>query len=161
LRNARGRGFTFLRQSNSALHELAGHFGRDISNVSLVFLETEIQRLARRLKRARRAALQSEDLKKSRGRPSRQEAVVSIVREIIESGKYSPIKGMKTLTQLVNRKLESPVSDETVTRVLDRLYQETQDRRFQRVPKKREAAARHTPRPKRSRRLAGKTSRPE
>ncbi|HKF09586.1 MAG TPA: hypothetical protein VKB89_12845 [Xanthobacteraceae bacterium] len=87
LRNPRGRAFTFLRQSNLAYHELVGYFGHDISNVSIVFRETEIQKLARRLMRARRAVLKSEGQKKSRGRPSRQEEVVSIVREVIERGK--------------------------------------------------------------------------
>jgi hypothetical protein len=139
LRSPRGRGFDFLRPSNSAFHDLAGYFGHDLSNVSLVFLETEIQKLARRLVRARRAASKSQGQKKSRGRPSRQEAIVSMVREIIESGKFSPLQGMKAFTQLVNRrgKFAQPVSVDTVVRVLDHLYQETQDRRFQRVRKRR------------------------
>jgi hypothetical protein len=35
-------------------------------------------------------------------------------------------------------KWEKPVSDDTVARVLDHIYQQTQDRRFQRVRKRRE-----------------------
>jgi len=146
LRNPRGRGFTFLRQSSPAFRELAGYFGHDLSSVSLVFSETEVRKLARRLMRARRAKLRSEGNKKSIGRPSRQDTVASTVRKLIESAKWSPVQGMKALTQLVNRagKCEPPVSDDTVTRVVDRLYQETRDRRFQRIPRKREAAAQHT-----------------
>jgi hypothetical protein len=110
LRNPRGRGLTFLRPSNSAFHELAGYFSHDIASVSLVFSETEVQKLARRLMRARRVRLKSEGNKKSVGRPSRQERVVSIVREVIDSGKWSPMQSMKALTRLVNRKLESSVA---------------------------------------------------
>jgi hypothetical protein len=66
--------------------------------------------------------------------------IVSTVRELIENGKFSPLQRLKALTQLVNRtmKWEKPVSDDTVARVLDHIYQQTQDRRFQRVRKRRE-----------------------
>ena len=57
LRNPRVRGFTFLRPSNPAFHELAAHFGQNFSNVSVVFSESEIQKLARKLIRARRVQL--------------------------------------------------------------------------------------------------------
>jgi hypothetical protein len=65
--------------------------------------------------------------------------IISTVLEIVESGKFSPLNGVKAVTQLVNRKgkFEPPVSDDTVARVLDRLYQETNDRRFQRVRRRR------------------------
>ena len=40
---------------------------------------------------------------------------------------------LKTLTQQVNRCLDTdkPISEETVTRALDQLYEETGDRQFQ------------------------------
>jgi hypothetical protein len=71
LRSARGRGFTFLRPSNPAFHQLAGWFGPDLSNIILAFQETEIRKLARRLMRARRTAQKTEGQKKLRGRPAR------------------------------------------------------------------------------------------
>ena len=66
--------------------------------------------------------------------------IVSTVRELIENGIFSSLKGVKVLTHLVNKtgKWEKPVSDDTVARVLDHIYQQTQDRRFQRVRKRRE-----------------------
>jgi hypothetical protein len=143
LRSARGRGFTYLRQSNPAHRKLAAWFGPDLPAATLAFREKEVQKLARRLMRARRATLRSGGDKKPRGRPARQGMVVSSVQEIIESGKLTPLSGLKALTQLVNRmgKWERPVSTDTVARVLYELYQETRDRRFERVRRKRRPAA--------------------
>jgi hypothetical protein len=134
LRDARGRGFTFLRQSNPAYHQLASCFGSDLPWATLAFRETEVHKLARKLIRARRNALRT-DGRKARGRPSRQGMIISTVLELVERGKFLPLNGLKALTQLVNRsgKFEPPISEDTVARVLDRLYQETKDRRFQRV----------------------------
>jgi hypothetical protein len=138
LRDPRGRGFTYLRPSNPAFSELAAYCGGDLSNVSVVFRESEIQRLARNLMRARRASSRSQGQKR-RGRPSRQEVVLSTVQGIVEQGDFLPLNGLKALTQSVNKKgkFKPPVSDETVDRVLDGLYQQTKDRRFQRIRRKR------------------------
>jgi hypothetical protein len=137
LRSPRGRGFTLLRQSNPVYHELASCFGSDLSGIVLAFRETEVRRLAGRLVRARRTILRSNGVKKARGRPPRQQMILPTVRELIESRKWSPLNGIKALTHLLNRKEEwqPPVSEETVTRVLDRLYEETGDRAFQRIRK--------------------------
>jgi hypothetical protein len=137
LRSPRGRGFTSLRQSNPVYHELASWFGPDLSRVVLAFRESEVRRLGGKLVRARRTAFRSNDRKKARGRPSRQQMILPIVREVIESRKWSPLSSIKALTTLVNRKGEwqVSVSEETVTRVLDRLYDETRDRAFQRIRK--------------------------
>jgi hypothetical protein len=137
LRSPRGRGFTSLRQSNPAYHELAWWFGPDLSRVVLAFRETEVRRLADKLVRARRTASRSHGRKKARGRPSRQQMILATLQGLIESGKGSPLNGIKALTHLVNRKgkWQPPVSEETVTRALDWLYQETRDRRFQRIRK--------------------------
>jgi hypothetical protein len=144
LRSPRGRGFASLRQSNPAYHELASWFGPDLFGVVLAFRETEVRRLADKLVRARRTALRSNGRKKARGRPPRQQMILATVRELIESRKWSPLSGIKALTYLVNREGEwqVPVSEETVTRVLDRLYEETQDRAFQRIRKIRKGSKR-------------------
>ena len=46
---------------------------------------------------------------------------------------------LKALTDLVNRRLDrpKPFSEETITRALDQLYAETQDRRYERTRRKR------------------------
>jgi len=85
LRAPRGRGFTYLRPSNSDFPVLAAYFGRNLSNIAIVFPEPEIQKLARKLMRVRRARSRSYGQKR-RGRPSRQEVVLSTVREIVEEG---------------------------------------------------------------------------
>ena len=139
LRSPRGRGFSLLRQSNPAYHQLASCFGSDLPRATLAFRETEVHRLARKLIRARRTAVRANDAKRPRGRPSRQGMIISTVLEIVERGKFVPLNGLKALTQLLNRsgKFEPPISDDTVARVLDRLYQETKDRRFQRLRRRR------------------------
>jgi hypothetical protein len=138
LRSPRGRGFTFLRPSNPAFHELGGWFGPDISNITLAFRETEIRKLGRRLIRSRRRA--SDGVRKRRGRPSRQEAVRSVIREIIETRKWNPLMGVKALAKAANRagKWASPISEDTVARALDQLHEETQDRRYKRVHRTRQ-----------------------
>jgi hypothetical protein len=58
---------------------------------------------------------------------------------VIEHGKASLLDGLKSLTRSVNKegKFNPPVSDETVDRVLERIYEQTKDRRFQRIRRKR------------------------
>jgi hypothetical protein len=133
LRSPRGRGFTFLRPSKRAFHKLAGWVGPDLSNITLAFRETEIRKLARRLIRTRRRA--TDGVKKRRGRPSRQEAVRSVICEIIESRKWNPLMGVKALVRLANRVGDwpKPMSEDTVARALDRLHEHTQDRRYERL----------------------------
>ena len=139
LRSPRGRGFTLLRPSNPAFHDLVDWFGPNLGTAALAFREVEIRKLARRLMRTRRRTSRSHDTQERLGRPSRQSAVSTIIREIIEKKKWSPLSGLKALTQNVNRqaKLEFPVSEDTVARALDSLYEKTQDRRFERVRRNR------------------------
>ena len=135
LRSPRGRGFAFLRPSNPIYHKMESWFGRDLSGVVLAFEEKDVQKLARKLKRRRRTETAAPSGKKPRGRPSRQEMVSPIIRQLIEGKKWPPLSSMKALTQLVNRKIVDEVSEETVSRALDRLHQDTDDRRFERVRK--------------------------
>ena len=55
LRHPRGRGFTYLRPSHPEFSAFAAYFGKDLSNVTVVFPEPEIRALARKLMRSRRA----------------------------------------------------------------------------------------------------------
>jgi hypothetical protein len=143
LRSPRGRGFTSLRQSNPAYHQLASWFGPLVHTAVLTFRETEVQKLARRLMRARRIAQKADSQKNSRGRPSRMAIVKPVISDLVAKRKWNPIMGMKALTREVNRAgTWSPdVSQDTVTRTLDLLYEQTSDRRFERL--------RHRRRPRR------------
>jgi hypothetical protein len=143
LRSPRGRGFTSLRQSNPAYHQLASWFGPAVYTAAVAFRETEVQKLARKLMRARRIAQRTDGQKIPRGRPPRVPIVQAVVRDVIEQRKWDPTMGMKALTREVNRAGKWPrrASQDTVTRALDLLHEQTKDRRFQRV--------RHRRRPRR------------
>jgi len=135
LRSPCGRGFTLLRQSNPAYHELAAWFGPLLHRATLAFRVTEVQKLARRLMRARRTAQKTDSQQKPRGRPSRIVTVQPLINDLVVRRKWNPTMGMKALTRDVNRagKWPQPVSQDTVTRALDLLYEQKHDRRFERV----------------------------
>jgi hypothetical protein len=137
LRSPRGRGFTLLRPSNPAYHDLIAWFGVGIASVTLTFRETEVKKLGRRLMQSRRRGLGS-GIRQS-GRPSRQAAVCIAIRQVVGRSKWSSPLGLKALTREVNRvgKWPKPVSEDTTTRALDRLYEDTRDRRFRRVRRNR------------------------
>src|SRR5258708_3871373 len=134
LRSPRGRGFTLLRQSNPAYHELAAWFGPLLHRATLAFRVTEVQKLARRLMRARRTAQKTDSQKKTRGRPSRIATVQPMISDLVARRKWHPTMGMKALNREVNRAGKWPqLSQDTVTRALDLLYEQTHDRQFERV----------------------------
>jgi hypothetical protein len=135
LRSPRGRGFTFLRQSNPAYHQLASWFGPLLHEAVLAFRETEVQKLGRKLMRARRTAQKGDRHKGPRGRPSRMAIVKPVIRNLVAQRKWNPTMGMKALTREVNRagRWVPDVSQDTVVRTLDLLHEETRDRRFYRV----------------------------
>ena len=139
LRSPRGRGFTFLRPSNPAFHQLAGWFGPDLSNIILAFREAEIQKLARRLRRTRRRMPVSDNTKRRIGRPSRQAAVEPVIRKLVEGGEWNPLMGLKALARAVNRggNWVKSVSEDTVGRALDQIFEKTQDRRYARARRNR------------------------
>jgi len=142
LRTLRVANFNFLRPNNLNFRHVREWFDRaDLSNVALVFHETEIKRLARTLLRTRRRKEVSPPGAKPRGRPRLQQVVQTVIAEIIQQGKWQPSQSLKTLTGLVNRKRSWPklVSEDTVGRALDALFVESKDRRFDRV--RREYAA--------------------
>jgi hypothetical protein len=135
LRSPRGRGFTLLRQSNAAYHELANWFGPSFHTATVAFRLTEIQKLARRLMRARRTAQRTNGQRKGRGRPSLIATVQLVIRDVVDRRKWNATMTMKALTREVNRagKWQPPISEDTTIRALDGLYEQTDDRRFERV----------------------------
>jgi hypothetical protein len=102
LRSPRGRGFTFLRPSNPAFHELSAVFGNSFHAVTLVFRETEMQKLAGRLMRRRRTA-QRADGRNGRGRPSFIATVQRSIKDVVDRRKWNATMTMKALTREVNR----------------------------------------------------------
>jgi hypothetical protein len=137
LRSPRGSSLSFLRPGSPTFKLFADWFGYDLSNVSIVFRETEITRLARNRLRLRRRK-EAHVGRGRRGRPSRQVEIKATIRQVIEGKKWSPTQSLKALTQEVNRlgKWMDPASDETVRRALESIYEETNDRRFERLPRR-------------------------
>lgn len=137
LRSPTGRGFTLVRPSNPAFQQLADWFGRNFSKVTLIFEEAEIRKLASKLRRTRRRKSGSDG--KEKRSPFGQAAAQPIIREVVDSGKWNPLMSLKALTGLINRQVNGPksISEDTVTRALDLLHADTQDRRYERVRRKR------------------------
>ena len=134
LRSPRGGVFTFLRPGNPAHERLAAQFGPNLGLVSLMFAEREVEKLARlNLRRHRRSQAQGPTTPRA-GRPSRKVLVIQVVRKLVEEQKWKPPMPLKALARQVQRtvKWEKPASEDTVTRALDQLYEETKDRRFER-----------------------------
>jgi hypothetical protein len=131
LRSPRGRGFTSLRQSNPAYNQLASWFGELLHTAVLAFRETDVQKLARRLMRARRTAQKAGGL---RGRRSFLPEVQNVIADLVDQQKWNATMSIKALATGVNRtdKLRHKVSDSTVVRALDQLCEQTKDRRFDR-----------------------------
>jgi hypothetical protein len=71
LRNPRGGDFNFLRPSKPVHHRFVQWFGRDLdlTQVTVVFRETDVAKLVRTLLRARRCKVAARG-EKARGRPS-------------------------------------------------------------------------------------------
>jgi hypothetical protein len=133
LRSPRGGDFTFLRPENPFHTIVVSKLGSQLGLVSLVFPKNQVEAAARLVRRRRRQSASGEG-----GRPSLQDIVVPVVRKIVEEGQWNPTMPLKTLARLVERaqKWAKVPSEDTVTRVLDQIYAETKDRRFQRVRRK-------------------------
>jgi hypothetical protein len=139
LRSPRGRDFNLLRPRHRLYKQVIQWFGLDLAEITIAFREKEVAKLARSVVRARRKVNNSGGVKKKVGRPERQAEVGNVIQTVIAGKKWKPTESIKALTQVVNRqgKWPQPVSDDTVGRALDRLYEEMQDRQFQRVTRKR------------------------
>jgi hypothetical protein len=96
---------------------------------------TDVLKLTRRLMRARRTARKTDGQKKPRGRSPLIAIVQPVISDVVARRKWNPTMAMKALTREVNRAGKWPqlVSEDTVTRALDLLYEQTYDRRFERV----------------------------
>jgi len=139
LRNPRGRGFTFLKPSNPAHHELVDWFGPSFHTATLAFRDMEVQKLAGVLMRRRRGAQKANGEKSRRGRAPIIGPVQTVIRDVVGRRKWNPTMTMKALIREVNRAEKGPrlISRDTVIRALDSLYKQTGDRQFERIHHKR------------------------
>jgi hypothetical protein len=138
LRKPRCGDLNLLRPRHRLYKQITAWFGLDLMDVTIAFRELEVAKLGRSLARTRRKALKSGGTKKKVGRPARQSEVSDVIRKVITDKKWDATKSIKALALAVNRqgKWARPVSEDTVGRALDRLYQETKDRQFQRLPRR-------------------------
>ena len=121
---------TGLRPSHPLYPRYQGLFGRDIYRVELGVDERQVHRLARSTVLRLRRRPQSTS---RRGRPSLDSKVDPAIREIVLSRKWTADKTQKELARQLCRKLKESVSQTTVTRRLDAVFENTGDRRFQRI----------------------------
>jgi hypothetical protein len=128
----RGGDFTFLRPRNEHYAQVVAWFGLDLANINLAFRESDLDKLVPTIRRMRRRASSPLGSKKSAGRQKILPAIKLWIREMIEQRKWDSTQSMKALTQQVIRKSKKTVSEDTVARALDQLYEETNDRQFQR-----------------------------
>jgi hypothetical protein len=58
-----------------------------------------------------------------------------VIRKLLNEKEWNATMSLKMLAQKVNRCVDTdkPISEETVTRALDQLYEATGDRQFQRI----------------------------
>jgi hypothetical protein len=139
LRSPRGRGFTFLRPSKPESDQLVAWFGPSFHTATLAFREIEVRKLAHKLMRVRRSSQRTSEEEKRRGRSRIITAVQPVIMEVIGRRKWNPTMTIKALTREVNRagKWQRLVSQDTVTRAIDAVYEQTGDRQFERVRHKR------------------------
>jgi hypothetical protein len=135
LRKPRGGGFTFSRPGTSAHDKLVAQFGPNLGSVSLAFLKRDVEKWARSLLRKQRRRSASLVGKRRTGRPSRQALAMPVIRKLLDEKEWNATMSLKMLAQQVNRYVDTdkPISEETVTRALDQLYEETGERQFQRI----------------------------
>jgi hypothetical protein len=135
LRSPCGRGFTLLRQSNPAYHELASWFGASFHTATLAVRETEVRKLGRTLMRRRRATQTANGETKRRGRVPIISTVQTVIKDVVTRRKWNSTMGIKALVREVNHAWKTPqlVSRDTVIRALDGLHDQTGDRQFERV----------------------------
>jgi hypothetical protein len=145
--------FSFLRPRNSLYRQLVAWFGLDLASVTLAFQERELEKFCGLLRRNRRRTIRSD--KTPSGRRSLQVEVAPIILDLVATKKWTTAQSLKSLTQKVNQKLwttarssksvtqkanqklDRPLSEDTVTRCLDQLYEETGDRSLQRRRRRR------------------------
>jgi hypothetical protein len=135
LRSPRGGDFTYARPGTSAHGKLVAQFGPNLGSVSLAFSKRDVEKWARSLLRTRRRKRASVVGKRRTGRPSRQALAMPVISKLLTEKEWNVTMSLKTLAQQVNRYVDTdkPVSEETVTRALDQLYEKTRDRQFQRI----------------------------
>ncbi len=105
----------------------------------LVVADPELHRFLKRIRQSRKRHASRPLSTNPPGRPSKVNEVKAVIREIVEAEKWVAIEPLKKLTNLVNRSMGTTVSDSTISRTLDEIYEEARDQRYNR-PRKRRVA---------------------
>jgi hypothetical protein len=126
--------FTYLRPSHREWKHVTAWFGTNLSDVILAVRETELSKLAPRLRRRRRRK-QPEKAGIKAGRPSKQQSIGQAIEFIVKGKQWNTRRSIKELTQLVNRdpSVRTTLSADTVTRALDAMFETTRDRQYARI----------------------------
>jgi hypothetical protein len=128
--------FTYLRARNVAFEEVVRSFGpRPLANITLAFREADVVKLCAKLRSSRRRAARRSDSTKNVGRPALGPLLRPAIISLIDGKKWSSSESIKQLTRLVSSKIGRKVSDDSITRELDKLYAKTGERRYARPRK--------------------------
>jgi hypothetical protein len=129
---------SYLRPSHRFHGRFVNWFGIDLSQVGLGVEEHQVHKLTRKLVRARRRTKANA----RKGRPRVLPDVQPVVQEIVVTRRWTTDKSQKELAYLVNQQLSKSVSQTSVTRALDTLYEITKDPRFKRIRRQESARGR-------------------
>jgi hypothetical protein len=99
LRSRGGGDLRFFRPAHEGYEEFARWFGPDLSMVCVIFREVEITRVVRSLLRCRRRKLLRNPAER-RGRPSRQNEIESVIRDMVVKRKWSATQSLKAAIEL-------------------------------------------------------------
>jgi hypothetical protein len=131
-------GFTFLRPRNPHYGEVAAWFKvHQMPTIILAFPDRDMEKIYANLRRRARRTAGAPIKRRNVGRPTIQPMVCSCINDLVDAGNWHSTRSIKTLTQLVNRALNATVSEDTVTRAVNQIYAETNERRFSRHRKSR------------------------
>ena len=115
-----------------------------MGDIAFAFEEKDVTHFARSLVRLRRRKGAVRWVTTKAGGPALLPEAKALIQIIVADGKWKPTQSIKQLTQLVDResKWARPVSEDTIARALDQLFEETGDRLYQRLKRDRQAARR-------------------
>jgi hypothetical protein len=120
----------YLRPAHPLYQEFVIRFGIGFPQLAIGFEIAEIERLERQVRRA-----SPRGSAKRRGRPSIA-GVQDAVRAVVDSKRWDISKSLKMLTREASKHLKRPVSDDTVGRALDSMFEETGVTRYRRARRK-------------------------
>jgi hypothetical protein len=127
---------SYLRPPHRLLHLLAQRFGPSWRDTQLLLDRTELARVERNQRRTRKRKQAPPGSAKPVGRPNKVSGAKPAIRKVVDAKQWRGTESLKKLTSILSRApYNLGVSTDTAARALDELFQETRDRRFQRLRK--------------------------